>query len=354
MSKSNLLTNHGYFVANVYVLLILMVSSTNLFAQTKSDSAPNINYDPEVFCKHLTDHPAECTERARFRGYEPNYFLYRYAKGDENAIRAHYSFRYVLTKPDCMTAYRHGLSSRKETRDCLENWHTHREVYLMYTGAFDFYMGTRTSGPVVNRISNPGIHYRQYVKYNSVPGLQWWDIGLEHKSDGQTVDARDTVNDPTSPNFGSYVAQVEYENGNHQYFDSISRDTNYVLGEVHYTYYPWAVWARLKFFYFSNDDKVTWGPYANTGIKMADFDLVRIVVSRKFEHVLDEVHAEWTVGLKGASTDSLNLGVAKTVHIFGLALPIYIQAHFGPLNTLSDYTRSQTMYGIGLRVDTDM
>src|SRR5437867_2454956 len=54
--------------------------------------------------KFLID--ARCREGSRFSAYEPNYAVWRRASGDENAIRVHYSFRHLLTEPDCVSAYR--------------------------------------------------------------------------------------------------------------------------------------------------------------------------------------------------------------------------------------------------------
>ena len=74
----------------------------------------------------------------RFKSYEPNYGIWRFIEGDEDddALTAHYSFRYD---------FRGGPGVN---------------LYLAYTGEFDFYMGTRESAPVINRLNNPAIHLR--------------------------------------------------------------------------------------------------------------------------------------------------------------------------------------------------
>jgi hypothetical protein len=50
-------------------------------------------------------------------------------------------------------------------------------------------MGTRTSGPVINRISNPAIHIFNRIPGKSLPlGIRYFDIGFEHRSDGQVTE----------------------------------------------------------------------------------------------------------------------------------------------------------------------
>jgi len=265
---------------------------------------------------------ARCREGTRFSAYEPNYAVWRHASGDENAIRVHYSFRHLFTAPDCMSAYRRENASlmqqdvnaeqKKATAEaaleCLNAYDSRYQIFLSFTGEFDFYMTTRDSSPVINRVSSPGLHYRRYTPASGWLQMKWWDVAVEHKSDGQATDARDKITDPASANVGQYRAQVEFDKGNHAFIDTISRGTNYVSGETRFLLGErMDAWARIKFFYFSNDTDVTWGPYANRAPKMSQFDVVRLVFARPFGR--DAVSVEWTLGTKGLSTDSVNLGV---------------------------------------------
>jgi len=296
----------------------------------------------------------KCRERARFTAYEPNYFIVRHAENDENAIRMHYSFRYLLTAPDCMGQYRYQNEAAQATLECLEGFDTRYEIYLVYTGEFDFYMGTRKSGPVVNRISNPGLHYRSHLPRETAWRVgtwrvDWWDIGIEHKSDGQTTDVEARITDPTSPNFGRYRTQVEYEAGNHAYFDSISRDTNFVSLETRFgTEQTFKMWTRVKLFYFKNETTINWGPRADDDVQMADYDILRLAASYRYSRE-GEIQGEWTVGRQGLQTDSFNLGLVVPIPFHTWTLPVYFRAHWGPLATLSNYTQNQKSFGVGLQ-----
>ncbi len=86
----------------------------------------------------------------RLQAHEPSYLVARRSDGDENALQMHYSLRYMLD-PDF------------EDEDAF---------YLKYNGAFDFYMGTRPSSPVINRlvISSPATE-RQATDSQATGGL---------------------------------------------------------------------------------------------------------------------------------------------------------------------------------------
>jgi len=61
------------------------------------------------------------------------------------------------------------------------------------------------------------------------------------------------------------------------------------------------------------------------------------------------MEAGWTVGDRFFKTDSLNLGW----YLGDLPLPVYLRLHFGPMNTLSNYTQRQDAIWIGFRFDWD-
>lgn len=306
-------------------------------------------------CKpdHTYRFPAACSP-TRFRSYEPNYGVYQWTQNDESAIRVHYSFRYLFFTADCIRLYRRlradALPAERqralaEMRECFtENRRTH-EWYAMYTGEFDFYWGTRASGPVINRISNPGFHYRDHVQWG---WLDWWDVGIEHRSDGQTVDPRREELTPAGP---VRVAEVAYQRGDHAYFDTISRDTNYLVAEGLHRSGPLELQARVKWLYFGNETDITWGPLADQNVKMRHYDRFRFIVrytfggrERRTPAEQRHVFAEWTLGDNLLQSDSLNAGVYFPIG----TVPLFVRVHLGPMHTLSNYTQSQSSIGFGL------
>lgn len=320
-------------------------------------------------CEPSADHmvPAACAQPPRIRPYEPIYGVYQIAEGDERAFRLHYSLRYVMLTPNCLSdyqaAYESGGEMTKERKeaigktlaDCNREFIDRRyEAYLMYTGEFDFYMGTRDSGPVVNRISNPGAHLRWYFEKDRKPGLRlrWFDVGVEHRSNGQTTNADERTPD------GMLRSEIEYRSGNHAYLDSISQDTNYVVLEGKFNVRGsdearepeksgTEIWARFKPLYFANETAITWGPMASRNPPISDYDRFRFLVSYKLGEQR-KIYIDWMLGDKGLKTDSFNLGVYLPFNCFGFDIPLYVRAHYGPMHTLSDFTRKQNAIGVGV------
>ncbi len=290
----------------------------------------------------------------RFGSYGSNYLLLGHrlenkgwAGTDEQAIRAHYSFRYVLL--------RGGASCG---RACWE-W----EAFGDYTGEFDFYWNghdTRPSGPVINRISNPGGHLRWRpfadAKNASNDGASWnqsfVELGFEHESNGQVTEvasARDAE-----------IAQRAYDDRYRPYFDTISRGSNFfALGAAYLVddapdkrKARFAVGAKLRV-YTQQDYDVTWGPKAGTGSRLSDYHRLQLVGRYRWPRAV-ELDARWTVGDKGLKTDSFDIGatldVAFSVWGSTFDVPLYLRYHRGPLNTLSNYTQRQDSIGFGLRL----
>jgi len=152
----------------------------------------------------------------RFFPYGTNYALPQFTNGDDRAFEVQYSFKYILF--DCEK------SQLIPPIKCSTDDGKGLNVYFSFTGEFDFYLGSRESGPVVNRTSNPVFHMRwDILEKKSSDYIEWYDIGFEHRSDGQVVSADLQDSNPASPTFGQYLTEIELQNGNHEYFDTLSR-----------------------------------------------------------------------------------------------------------------------------------
>lgn len=333
-------------------------------------------------CHHF---PERCTYTNRLRRYQPNYAIYQFTQDDESAMEVHYSFRYLFSKPHCMPIR---VSKAKSIFDedpesfdiarnmpdlqCLMNYPTRSEYFFTYTGRFDFYLESRESGPVINRISNPGFHYRKNYSNRFYSGmtLQWINFSLEHRSNGQVVSADDRVEDQSSADYGRLKTEVEYGNGNNHYFDGLSRNSNYLKFETKFDLGSYrdstscqdtarcvSLWISAKLLYFENEDNVNWGPDASSDPSFEDYDIVKIILAEQFitnKRAFPEFNLGlvWTVGKKLMQTDSLDMHVfLPWVTSQGYKIPFFVRAHFGPMNNLSDYSRSQNSIGFGVRFD---
>lgn len=266
----------------------------------------------------------------RLQAHEPSCLTLRNSEGDDNALQVHYSLRYMLD-PDF------------EDEDA---------IYLKYNGGFDFYMGTRASSPVVNRLSNIGLHYRCRLGRGIPLGewnLGWLDVGIEHRSNGQTTEV-------LSPR-DAEAARRAYASNNHRYFDSISRGSDYFSLETKASRNAGTgsvtAYAKLKL-YINQHSEVTWGPLARRGVSVADYDRLTLTARygfdrSKYQEGATEASLTWTLGDKGFATDSVSVDFMHARQVGPLVIPFYVRYHVGPMNTLSDYTRSQKSIGFGVK-----
>ena len=333
-----------FLVLNCCVWTCLSVSNT--FSQSNGDEGQETS-DPPKSKVYTFEY------RERLQGYEENYVIWQRTQDDERSFEAHYSLRYLLTDP-------HPLADDITRTEC----------FLSYTGEFDFYAGTRESGPVINRISNPGAHLRRYVgDWEMLSGLafQYFEVGFEHRSNGQTVDADDRVAGPNS----QFVAQARFLSDDHEFFDGISRGSNFLSlkgrlrigttdnknsSDRNTGPTPLLIDFSVKPLYISSDSNVTWGPLANSGIEFSDYDRGSIAVSKRFSFELGPLSdpgfsVKWTLGDKGTATDSFDIGISLPIYVTSkFLLPLYVRYHDGPMSTLSNYTKEQNSIGIGLNL----
>lgn len=287
----------------------------------------------------------------RFRPYERNYAIWQWTRNDQEAMEVQYSFKYIMY--DCKNIGYGPLFG------CRDNGMNNFNLFFSYTGQFDFYVGTRPSGPVINRLSNPALHlsYDELEQEGDNPKKTRWsiDLSVEHRSDGQAVDPELKDTNPSSPNFGKFITQIEYEKGNNEYFDRISVGANYVRLSGYYSRPNTDMDIELSGkAYFSDESSVTWGKYAGQNVSFSDFDLIQIKLRDKWfqrwHHVPNTILAlEYSIGNKGFATDSVDLFLTFPwlSDKKGWNLPVFIKAHTGPMERLSDFSRSVDSIGFG-------
>ncbi len=345
------------------------------FLDIKSPSGSSGNVLPEVVRFKCADNDKNCmpvddlqmachkrpdlcdSQKKRFSAYQPNYAIYKSTEGDDGSLEMHFSFKYLLTEPHCVPKGELDLS-------CLLNYKKRDEVFFSYTGEFDFYFyrTSRQSQPVINRIHNPAFHYRTHFDTSDSEGgvsIEWFNIALEHRSNGQTVPAKGSPYEER--------AREAYATGDIAYFDKISHSANYISFEAKFnagnnkkdnkkcrrSFSCVNFWLSVKEYILQDyeESDVNWGPRDDEGVSIEDYDRAKFIISNEFSINNTDLNLtlEWTVGDELLDTDSFDLSLMFAVN-FGnrFRLPFYIRGHYGPMNTLSDYTREQNSIGVGL------
>jgi outer membrane phospholipase A len=284
-------------------------------------------------------------DKDRFAFFEDNYALYHrmqnngWAANDEWALRGHYSVKFRIVKPAKEDIER-AAGNKGPVFGCNIS---QSELFVAYTGEFDFYMGTRPSGPVINRLSNPSLHYRMPLGEQGGTGnaRSCASVGIEHRSDGQTTEVTQLAD--------AQRAQLAYERRDRAFFDQVSRGSNYIslAAEIHEPAHikRLAIKPKLKL-YIDKDSAITWGPLAGTRTSISDYDRLETLFRYEPDGRLGAFEFRWTIGDSGFKTDSMEFGWHTTR---GAIFPLYVRLHVGPMNTISNYTQRQDSIGIGLR-----
>ncbi len=276
----------------------------------------------------------------RFRAHEDNFAQVKWTRDNgwvdrfERSLHANFSVKYTL----CGEPY-----TPRRSREAVDPAGTKRqngggnaEIFVAYTGAFDFYVGERSSDPVINRLNNPGLFWRLPVnRFGDGKGDENITLSIEHRSNGQAAEVDSDAD--------ALRARRLYDERVRPFFDTVSRGSNFV--GVNYE----AVHDRLEFgakllLYFTQDSAVRWGPLADQGRRFSDYERVRLRAGYQFgdDRWLD---AELRLGDKGPRTASFVLGLEWPVGVF----PVYVRYQNGPMGTLSNYTQRQESIGIGVR-----
>lgn len=275
-------------------------------------------------------------EVSKFFGpYEVNSILFKRTSGDDSSSEINISVRYFFKS-----------QSGKSKAD-LYGWNP----FFSYTAKSDFYWipplkDTRPSAPVISRYQNPAIH----VQYGLTDGKfsrigDWADVGLEHISNGQALTAKDNI----------ALIQNAYQTNNNTVMDSISRvgaiaaltlEGHKLIGTNSDLTVKWYVYR------YGQEADVYWGRFADRSVNFNDFQRVKIQWRTRyygfnFTELPWQIGAELNIGSLGFSEDSWNFMLNTPVRWWGYELPFAITMHRGPMNNLSDYTRSQNNVAFG-------
>lgn len=300
----------------------------------------------------------------KIRPYEGNSVFIDYGRGNslDRHLDIQYSFRYLFTEPE----------SLKNEGDFLHEW------AFTYTGEFDFYAGTRDSGPVIGRRYNPGVRYQWRVAQDS--GFVALNASIEHESNGQVINSENAVKASTISLQGQYEANNPDVPSNYYLemaTDSVSRSTEYFLsvGGVYRLNFSSANWNTCDkewscFDIISKfrkgdgfEDDVFWDE-AMTDAKLKEHQGTELVLFSRWlpKNAFSFLDGPRTISVSYRTGEVFggkpgNKGTWDISYSFNLSpwegwdLPLMIQYHHGYLEELSRYSYSTSFWRVGFNLD---
>ncbi len=287
----------------------------------------------------------------RFFAYGQNYIIAQNTKYDDNSFEARYSIGYRFF--DYCARYSEPLKEDSMSDrlmsflTCRDGFNGQLYIDFTYTGVFDFYYPTRESSPVINRLSNPALRLNWNLSEKS-EHLRAVVFSVEHRSNGQVVEL-------DSPEERSRAIEA-YEKSDQEYFDKLGREANYLKLEAQWGFKYLGLGVSAKA-YSATPAEVTWGPEATRSTSFADFDVVNIAIegsSSQFRESYFGINQLWyrleyRFGERGLAGDSVNLLLSMPSNFKKQAwtIPWFVRLHFGPMDTLANYTKSTRSIGLG-------
>lgn len=323
-----------------------------------------------------------------FQPYETNAAFFKFPKyNDANSLEINISQRYFFRNDQQSDNGTQEPSIRSFNFPASQEWLHDINLYFSFTGRFDFFWSPfgdieRDSKPVISRFENPAFHIlRRTNKVRATPekrlaGLQWFDLGIEHMSNGQSIDANDPVIKPIIQQ-----AYLERDNDPSAYkvLDSISR-TNATIaltaeaawnGIIYPNNASDSLFAKI-ILRSGQEADVYWGRYANTDVDFDDYHLFRLQYTKIFpdskskkNNIVPEIGFELIGGKKMFEylndnilhsghddthrEDAWNIHVVYPVNLYWFGyIPLAFKVHYGPMDNISLYTTHVKHYSVGV------
>lgn len=287
----------------------------------------------------------------RLRPYEGTRVYADYWRGHEmdGHLDVQYSFRYLFTNPKRL------LQGESDY-----------EVSFTFSGEFDFFASTRDSGPVIGRRYNPGVMYQKV--YAESEGWVAFSFGIEHESNGQTIDTPKTLYSQMQANKNRYSNR--YPNLENSYYlemstDGISRSTEVfgAIGAVYRMNLRDTRWDLCKmdircfelYFKFRDswgdvEDDVFWAPEQEANLLEHQGTQLAIYTGFEGEQSLSLVYRTGQLnGGKPGEKNTWDLSYTNNIQFSNdWSLPLIVSYHYGYLEELSLYSEKSSYFSIGL------
>ncbi|GAB58270.1 hypothetical protein [Rheinheimera nanhaiensis] len=334
----------------LFIVLFLLLPHAILAAPQKALVFP---LDDETVDKEHKEDTGR-TQRVfrRFEQHENNVVYADYWRGDklDGHLDVTISARYLLTTP-----YE---SERNKTFD----W----AAFFAFTGEFDFFYGTRASGPVEGRRFNPGLHFVYVPNPKINYGWREWRFSLEHESNGQSVDDNDALSALAVQYYEKYAESegISRTRSLELATESVSRSSDFIAFGGLYSVagincrlcpYQYNMQFKLRNIIGEAEDNVFW-VMGETSPKIEDYQGSELTFSFYWSPQQSgpkhELRFNYRTGqLLGADTfkrNTFDLSYYYNLNVFSVTLPVTITYHHGYLEELYRYSEKSSYLLLGL------
>lgn len=286
---------------------------------------------------------------SRFSAHRPNYGFYRSDSLGESEGGGHLEYNFST---------RYKISSFGDEINGSEDrkrW----SAYLAYTGRFDFFLESRDSSPVINRLNNPELLIRRHKRSNEEI-FHYIQFAYGHESNGQQTNSQELFDSDIRVNRNDFISRG---------WDYISIEANYNRywkqdkGNCNESYNCTQFWFTFKGIL---SDGIAQGAIEDTIFipdrpaddDIRNYDGLQAVISHEWERdkkFFDEFEVSLKIitGSRGPFeniTGELQLrGTTSPVPFFNLGIPLYFVYRNGYLEEIADYSLRTEFTALGLK-----
>ncbi|OHU91840.1 MULTISPECIES: hypothetical protein [Pseudoalteromonas] len=350
-----------YFLYPLFCLLLLCNVSNA--APQLSGSLPE--KQQEKRSEKGTQSPAQESFFKNIQPYEGTEIYVDYFRGNDldGALDVQYSFKYVFGRD---------MNFKKEGDF---DWN----AAFSFSGEFDFYLGTRNSGPVVGRRYNPGFQlaWGTAKRDNFIE----WRFSLEHESNGQTSDSLPTLLSLARDNKAQYAQKYPDIDNNyylHMATETVSRSSDFVAvggvyrvnpydvdyNDCHSIFSCFDIHLKFRKIWGDAEDMVFWDA-SKRHDRLEDYQGTDITFVSQFlleDRILTLLGGQSTLSLRYRSgeiwggdvgtNNTFDVSFTSHLHItHEIQLPIIFSYHAGYLEELYKYSEKAHYLRVGFALN---
>jgi len=233
------------------------------------------------------------------------------------------------------------------------------DVHLAYTGRFDFFLGSRGSSPVVNRLNNPELLFRRW-DFSTKGISDYFQIAYGHESNGQQINSQALYDSDTRQNRNDFISRGwDYISVEKKYSRYWQQDNTKCKLSISCTEFWFTFKGILSEGALQGDiEDAIFIPDRPVNDDIRNYDGLQAVISHEWQRK-EKLFEEMELSLKLVTgsrsplknvTKELQLrGTTKELPFLNLRLPLYFVYRNGFIEETADYSLKTEFFGFGLK-----